>query len=226
MSIKYEEVLPWGRNYDEYRRMFDLNDAEITKKIIGCGDGPASFNAHCNAHGGHVASVDPIYKLSKNQIALRIDETFKTVIEQTGNNSDKFLWKTIKNIEELGAIRMKAMNDFLDDFDSGKSKSSYICGALPSLPFVDGSFDIALSSHFLFLYTDNLSFDFHLKSIHEMLRVAREARIFPLLDANAKKSKYLDKIMEHFSELNIEIRKVNYEFQKDGNEMLVVSTGG
>jgi hypothetical protein len=33
MPIKYEEVLPWGRNYDEYRRMFDLNDADIFKKI-------------------------------------------------------------------------------------------------------------------------------------------------------------------------------------------------
>jgi len=226
MSIKYEEVLPWGRNYDEYRRMFDLSDAEIFKKIVGCGDGPASFNVHCNAHGGQMASVDPIYKFTKKQIARRIDETFKTVIEQTGNNRDKFLWNAIQNIEELGAIRMKAMNDFLDDFDSGKSKGSYICGSLPSLPFVDGSFDIALSSHFLFLYTDNLSFDFHLKSIHEMLRVAREARIFPLLDVNAKKSKYVDKIMEYFSELNVEIRKVDYEFQKGGNEVLVVSTGG
>jgi hypothetical protein len=226
MAIKYEEVLPWGRNYDEYRRMFDLNDAEITKKIIGCGDGPASFNALCNARGGHVVSVDPIYKFSKKQIAHRIDETFKTVIEQTGNNRDKFLWDAIKNIEELGKIRMMAMNDFLDDLDSGKSNGSYICGSLPSLPFADGSFDIALSSHFLFLYTDILSFDFHLKSIREMLRVAKEARIFPLLDANAKRSKYLDKIMEHFPNLNVEIRKVNYEFQKGGNEMLVISTGG
>jgi len=59
-----------------------------------------------------------------------------------------------------------------------------------------------------------------------MLRVAREARIFPLLDVNAKKSKYVDKIMEYFSELNVEIRKVDYEFQKGGNEVLVVSTGG
>ncbi len=44
MSIKYSTVVPWGRSYNEYLDMFNLNKSDLGKKILGCGDGPASFN--------------------------------------------------------------------------------------------------------------------------------------------------------------------------------------
>ena len=40
-----DQVVPWGRSFDEYRRMFALTDADLSRVILGCGDGPASFNA-------------------------------------------------------------------------------------------------------------------------------------------------------------------------------------
>ena len=52
---------------------------------------------------------------------------------------------------------------------------------LPTLPFADRSFDLALSSHFLFLYTEQFDESFHRSSIVEMCRVADEVRVFPLL---------------------------------------------
>ncbi len=51
----------------------------------------------------------------------------------------------------------------------GKTQGKYIPGELPELPFEDQAFDIALSSHFLFLYTDNLTLEFHITAIYEML---------------------------------------------------------
>ena len=45
MVFKYEEALPWGRSFDEYRRMFDLTAEDLKGSILGCADGPASFNA-------------------------------------------------------------------------------------------------------------------------------------------------------------------------------------
>ncbi len=68
MAFKYENVVPWGRNFDEYMRMFDLQPEDLRKRIIGCGDGPASFNAVANQKGGHVTSVDPIYVFTKAEI--------------------------------------------------------------------------------------------------------------------------------------------------------------
>ena len=121
---------------------------------------------------------------------------------------------------------MEAMEIFLDSFEQGKKEGRYIPASLPVLPFRDGEFDIALSSHFLFLYTDNLSYDFHIKSIREMLRVAGEVRIFPLLDMNANKSIYVKGTMDELGAEIIELRKVDYEFQIGGNEMLIIKNIG
>ena len=55
-----------------------------------------------------------------------------------------------------------------------------------------------------------------------MLRIAREIRIFPLLDCNAIKSRYVKELNEYFDDLIIEEIKTNYEFQKGGNEMLKI----
>ncbi|MBV7329763.1 SAM-dependent methyltransferase [Chloroflexi bacterium TSY] len=219
MEFQYTEVVPWGRNFDEYCRMFDLSPTDLSGKILGCGDGPASFNSICNAQGGRVTSVDPLYNLSKGEIAKRIDATFDTVISQTKLNQEKFRWDRIKSVDELGSIRMSAMQEFLESYELGKEKGAYLPGALPKLNFANDSFDIALSSHFLFLYTDNLGYQFHLDSILEMMRVAQEARIFPLLDFNARRSHFVDKIVDDLASFTVEIREVDYEFQIGGNEL-------
>jgi hypothetical protein len=36
-----ETVVPWGRSFDEYRRMFALSDDALQGRILGCADGPA-----------------------------------------------------------------------------------------------------------------------------------------------------------------------------------------
>ena len=41
MTIRLNEVIPWGRSFEEYRRMFALSDADLAGRILGCGDGPA-----------------------------------------------------------------------------------------------------------------------------------------------------------------------------------------
>ncbi len=202
--------------------MFDLATAELSLSILGCGDGPASFNAECNRRGGRVTSVDPLYRFSRAAIEKRIAETYDEVMQQTGANQDKFIWETIPSLADLGRIRMEAMQRFLASYEEGRLHGQYIPGELPELPFADQTFDLAVSSHFLFLYTDYLTFDFHVSAIFEMLRVAREVRIFPLLDMNARESRYLTDILGVFQKYKPEIRKVNYEFQRGGNRMLVL----
>jgi hypothetical protein len=57
-----DHIVPWGRSFDEYRRMFGLTDADLARNIVGCGDGPAAFNAEATARGTRVVSCDPIYR--------------------------------------------------------------------------------------------------------------------------------------------------------------------
>lgn len=223
MTFSYKTVVPWGRNYDEYVRMFALSEDDLRSRIAGCGDGPASFNAECNRRGGRVVSIDPIYAFSREEITLRIDETCVDVLAQTERNRDKFRWDRIATVEDLHRVRMAAMGTFLENYEEGKRAGVYIPASLPELPFDDDTFDLALCSHMLFLHSDHLSLPFHIAAIREMLRVAAEVRIFPLLDVNGLLSSHLDGVLAEFQHLRPEIRQVEYEFQINGNEMLSIS---
>jgi hypothetical protein len=68
MAIKYDSVVPWGRSYLEYISMFDLKDSDLEKSILGCGDGPASFNYIMNKNGKRAVSVDIIYHYRPTKI--------------------------------------------------------------------------------------------------------------------------------------------------------------
>lgn len=222
MAIKYTEAVPWGRSFEEYCSMFNLSEIDLQLKIIGCGDGPANFNSVMYKNGHRVISCDPLYRFTAEQIRQRIDDTYDTVIGQTYENRGKFIWENIKSVDELGKIRLSAMSDFLEDYENGKKDGRYITAQLPGLPFISTSFDIALCSHFLFLYTDNFSYEFHLQSVEEMCRIANDVRIFPLLTYNSVLSPYVNPISEHLTKkgLSVSLEKVPYEFQRGGNMMM------
>lgn len=224
MAFTLDKVVPWGRSYTEYVSMFGLTEADLGSHILGCGDGPAGFNAELTQRGGDTVAVDPVYMFDVEQIKSRIAETYESVMAQMHNNQNDYIWEAIPSIEVLGEIRMSAMDSFLADFELGKQQGRYVAGELPVLPFEDGQFDMALSSHFLFLYSAHLSAAFHLQALEEMLRVAREVRIFPLLTLDEAVSPYLSLVSEEFASrgFDVQINKVAYEFQRGGNQMLVI----
>jgi hypothetical protein len=224
MTFKYSEAVPWGRSFEEYQRMFGLSEQDLKLRIIGCGDGPASFNAEMFSLGHRVVSCDPLYQLSTAQIQERIDVTYENVMRQTYENRHKFVWERIKTPVELGQVRLAAMKKFLVDFEDGKRDARYVTGELPDLPFAANTFDLAVCSHFLFLYSDILSVEFHQVAIEEMCRVAQEARIFPLLNYNAQPSPFLEPVLKVLADAgyNTSVETVHYEFQRGGNQMLRV----
>ncbi len=224
MAFQLEQVVPWGRSFDEYASMFALSEADLDKNILGCGDGPASFNAELTARGARVTSADPVYRFSADEIAVRIEETYPVVLEQTGRNADEFVWWSIRSVEELGQIRMGAMGKFLTDYPDGKREGRYVDAELPNLPFPDRAFELALCSHFLFLYSAHFDEAFHLQSLRALCRVAQEVRVFPLLELGAVKSRHLDDVLSQLvvDGYQTDIVKVSYEFQKSGNEMMVL----
>jgi len=101
MGFTLDQVVPWGRSFEEYFAMFALTEADRHKRILGCGDGPASFNAELTKRGGKVVSVDPLYLFSAEDIKSRIDATFDIVMEQTGKNYNDFTWKKSRHLEAV-----------------------------------------------------------------------------------------------------------------------------
>ena len=223
MDLK--NIVPWGRSYEEYCVMFALSEADLEKAILGCADGPASFNAVLTKRGGKIISIDPIYAFSCDEIGQRIRETYATVVEQARLNAHQFVWDTITSPEELGRIRMDAMKIFLDDYDLGQSVGRYVYQTLPDLSFENNFFELALCSDFLFLYSTQLSQQFHYRAVKELCRVADEVRIFPLIDLDGCRSVHLDPVCESLIQdgFSVSIEQVSYEFQKGASQMLRIT---
>jgi hypothetical protein len=224
MGLKLEKVIPWGRSLTEYVKMFHLTPNDLHLRILDCAGGPASFNAEMTDQGYSVISCDPIYQFSADEIAQRIQETYPTVIEGVKAAQEYYVWQDIQSPEQLGQIRMTAMQRFLEDLPLGIQQKRYVRAELPKLPFECDRFDLALCSHFLFTYSDLLSQDFHLASIRELCRVAAEVRIFPLLNISGEPSLLLPFILKKLAAqgYNLEIKQVPYEFQRGGNQLLQV----
>ncbi len=223
MSIKLESVVPFGRSLDEYQQIFNLSEDDLFQYILGVGDGPASFNAEMLKRGHAVTSLDPLYELSGEEIQQRFYQMVDDVIEQVKSTPDNWVWTYHQFPNDLRRNREQALMTFLKDYDSGKQQGRYRIGELPHLLGIeDQSYDLALCSHFLFLYADHFDGDFHQAAIQEMLRVATEIRIFPLLTLAREKSIYVEPIIQSLQSrgFNVGIKKVAYELQRGGNEML------
>lgn len=223
MAFKLNSVVPWGRNFEEYCLMFRLTEDDLKKKIAGFGDGPACFNRELTERGGSVISFDPIYQFTREDIEPRINEVRVTVMEQTRQNCDNYVWTKIKSPEELESLRMSAMKRFLEDYDKGRAESRYVYHELPDrLPFEENYFDIGLSSHFLLMYT-TLGYDFHIAAMTEMLRACREIRIFPIVNLDAEQTELIDSVIDYFrKDFPVDIVSTDYVFQKGDNKMLII----
>lgn len=225
MPTLLQEIIPWGRTLREYELMFALTEADKKLKILGCGDGPASFNTGWTALGGSVISIDPVYQFSGVEIRQRFEAVWENIIAGVEATPEKWAWSFHQNSQDLLANRVAALDGFLADYEAGKKAGRYQVGELPKLSFTTREFNLAVCSHLLFLYSNLLSFDFHLAALLELCRIADEVRVFPLLDLTGNISHHLDPIRLALKNKGLEtsIEQVDYEFQKGGNQMLRIS---
>jgi hypothetical protein len=224
-SFTIDNVYPWGRTFDEYCRMFALTQDDLNARIASFADGPASFNAELTGRGGRVVSFDPLYRFAADDIRARVEATREVMLDLTRRDAHRFVWGRIESPEALGALRTAAMETFLADYDAGRVAGRYLDASLPRVDVADDAFDLALCAHFLFLYAAEFSLAFHIDAVAEMLRVAPDVRIFPLLDMRGEPSPHVEPVIEAMRERGFcaERRRVDYEFQRGGNEMLRIT---
>jgi hypothetical protein len=222
MTMKLEKVVPFGRSLNEYKGMFALSASDLDKAIIGVGDGPASFNAEMFALSKSVISIDPLYVFRANDIETQFDAVVDDIVAQIKATPDDWVWSYHSSPEHLKENRIRVLRRFAADYETGKAEGRYLVGELPRLDFESDRFELAVCSHFLFLYSDHFSYEFHVDSVREMLRVAAEVRIFPLMTLMREKSPYVEALVESLRTdgFAASLEKVGYELQKGGNEML------
>ena len=187
--------------------MFALTEEDLGRAILDCAAGPSSFNAEMVGRGRRVISCDPIYEFSAEQIRSRVAAVRDDMIQQVRGQMGQFVWEYMRSPEHLEEMRMGAMEKFLADFSLDARRERYRVQALPKLEFEDGEFEMALCSHFLFLYSDWLDEGFHVESVGELLRVAGEVRIFPVTEMDGRVSRHLRAVRDEFE---TELVKVDY----------------
>lgn len=227
VNNKNSKIWFLSRSYDEYLKMFSLNKKELKDiRILDCGAGASSFTSHLLKEGYDIKAVDILYDKNPEEIKKQCKNDFKTLLDVHSGLDNKVDWNFFKNPEDMVENRVKVYEDFIEDYTLYKS-TNYIEGHLPSLPFNDNYFDLVLSSHLLFLYQEQLGYDFHKKSIKEMLRISsNEVRIYPIvkLRGEGSKSAFLYRIIDELSDLaNFDIVKVDYKFRRGGDEMLKIT---
>jgi hypothetical protein len=224
MAVQFNQIVPWGRLRDEYERMFALTPADLAKGVLDCGGGPASFTAEMCASGHRAISVDPAYAFAGPEIQSRFEALVPSMMSQIRASPDDWVWGYHRDPDHLLSNRRAALEKFLADYDQGLHDRRYITAELPCLPFASGSFGLAVCSHLLFLYSEMLSADFHVQSVRELCRVARDVRIFPLLTLSRQPSPHLAAVQSALAADGwaVEVREVNYQLQRGGNRMLRV----
>lgn len=220
MPLNLNEIKPWGRNLTEYEAMFAI--LNWPPSVVSVGDGPASFNAELTARGHRVVSLDPIYAFGADEIRGQVEETQQAILANL--DDEEFHWDFFGDRYNLVAARHKTMDLFFEDYARLRAnrqlrESRYVAGSALDLPFGDQSFDLALSSHFLFLYSEQFSLEQHRQALSELLRVAREVRVFPLVDFRCRESCHLAPLLRQL-EAKHEIQPCDYRFQKQAYHYL------
>jgi hypothetical protein len=221
-------VLLSARSLAEYRAMFALSDALLRCRLLDCPGGAASLTAEVNAAGGDARACDPLYvHTSVDELAARARADADRGNRYVRAHLEQYRWSFFADPDDHHRHRRVALTRFTADRKAHPERN--VPGELPCLPFTDNTFELVLSSHLLFSYADRLDFAFHRDSIGELMRVTRdELRIFPLVAMGAVSYPYLEALLAQLAECGItaRVRDVDYEFQADGNQMLICTHRG
>jgi hypothetical protein len=223
-GLNLNRVVLLGRTFEEYLRFFALTIDELRgKTILDVASGVSSFTAEGNALGINVTAFDRIYSLSREEIRNRCE---KDLDEVTRNIRDRevYRWDFYKSPGGMREFRRRAYKTFLTDFISNPDR--YVAGDLPRTPFQDGQFDVTLASYLLFVYEDQLTYEFHKESIRELMRVTRgEIRIYPIVTFEAEPSTFLRRLRTEpeFAAWRFEEIQTDFEFLRNSNFYLKIS---
>ncbi|OGV35600.1 MAG: hypothetical protein A3E88_06545 [Legionellales bacterium RIFCSPHIGHO2_12_FULL_35_11] len=215
----------WGQQLAEYKDMFGLSEIDLNKRFLEYNCGASSFNSDLHKRSNRCISCDPWYALSKSEIEKKIDETFAKRLSELCQHLDNIDVSRYGSIDKLVAARRNGIDDFLADYELGLQDGRYLAIATQELPFENFEFDFALVANNFFGNSDLHAAEYYLTIIKELARVAKEVRIFPLVDANGNPSSLLGPILLDLNQANfgVEVKDVSYHLQPRGNAMLRVA---
>lgn len=221
----FDKVLFFGRTYEDYLKMFDLDVSQWKDcRILDCPSGPASFVAKANEMGLDVVGCDPQYGNESDELFDVVMTDWTLSRERRLLSPQVFAQAGGHETDAYRQAKLEGFRRFAQDYKQGRPQGRYIKTQLPTLPFADQHFDLALSGNFLFLYSDSATggllpdtrfdYEFHMKALRELLRVAKEVRVYPLKGAHTQDNHpYLERVLADLHSRNIETEIVDVPFR-------------
>ena len=222
-GLQLDRVVLLGRTYEEYTRYFALQMEQWRgKKILDVASGVGSFCAEANALGYDVTAADRIYAFGAEELGPRCAADLSHILDSV-HGLTVYRWDNFyQSPERLRGFRERAYKTFLQDYQQHRER--YIKIDLPNLPFPDRAFDLTLASYLLFVYEDQLTYEFHKQSIEEIMRVtAGEGRIYPTVTFEAQPSVYVPRLKRDLPHLRFEIVQTDFEFLRNSNNFLRIT---
>jgi hypothetical protein len=205
------------RSFQEYKDMFVLSEELLRSGgILDTAGGASSFTAEAVRRGLQSTAVDPMYSLTLEEMGNRGKQEIEESTEKIAQMKDFFLWNYYGDINKHHAGRHKSLQLMLEDYAKEDAGTRYINASLPALPFADNSFQLILCSHFLFLYEQQFDLDFHLRALHELIRICQkggEIRIFPLVNLQGKPYSHLKQLTEELQQMGMAVEQVHTDFR-------------
>jgi SAM-dependent methyltransferase len=172
------------RSFSEYEAMFSLEEDLLSRgPILDVAGGASSFTADANARGLACVAADPRYALLPEVLHEESMKEIAVSTEKLSTLRERFDWSYYGSLEAHRANREASLVRFSEHYRREQGRGTYVSASLPSLPFPDETFSLALCSHFLFLYEEQFPVSFHLEAVKELYRVVRpggEVRMYPL----------------------------------------------
>jgi len=237
--LNLDRVVFIGRSFGEYMSMFNLDLSKFRDlEILDCPAGASSFVAEASKEHEVKKAVgcDLMYDNTLSILEKRGTDDLDYMIDRLSKVPEFYDWNMYSNIEELRKARASSLKKFISDYatkkvvnNPPKKYEKYVKAILPNLPFDDKSFNLVLSSNFLFYYHNMFDYTFHHDSILEMLRVtSKEVRIFPIQKPDAKIPEYFESLMDSINrhmnnQITYRIERVRYDFRSGVNKMLVLN---
>lgn len=214
----------WGHHVSEYKEMFDLSDASLQAHLLEYGCGASAVNTELHQEGTVMVSVDPLFALTKPELIQQVTHDFNARAEQVLADQAQFNVESYGGMDAFLASRRAGMEAFFTDYNAGIAEGRYQALGHGALPFENFSFDLALSSHYLFTNAGDDAATGHLATIQELARVAKEVRIFPLIERAGTPSELLGPVLLGLQQANfgVEVREVSCALYPEGNAMLRV----
>lgn len=217
-------MLVTSRAYDEYVAFFALDPEQLVgRRVLDCSAGASSFVTRARLAGIEAVAADPAYELAGDKLADVAAAGLRDGNAIAAQFPGRFTWDWYGSVQAREQMRARALAEFLLDFTEHRER--YVTASLPSLPFPDRHFDLALCSHLLFTWADQLGLDWHLAAVRELARVAAEVRVFPIVMQGAGEVvPFWDELATTLSAdgMRVDTRAVDYEFQVGADTMLVL----